>query len=376
VSYSLYTYCKENPQLNGPKVNYNWSAVLTDDDVPASVKAELKELMSHDFLTLPDYVLFWSDHVQRLRMLDAGKLKRIQGNKAIWCTHNYRIYPTAFSCKFAQLVYSLIQLEPERAAANKYAHYVYSSIFGIEAQRELFCKAPNWTIDKVRYLLHTYCFASKGSSFGDLAMFAPSYLNRWSTLTNEECAALYDWLDESFLATITRSQLQQVKQLLNDCDKPAIKFKSINDVERAHDERTEREVRKLEHKGKIRLSYHPDLEAVVEKYGFILPSSNIAFIKRGKLHNNCVATYFAAHRLKIDLELPVGHTQVVSRIFFTEDATLELGIEYSSDCIVSTRVLQYKGRFNKDATRDKTLIAFRITLVGMPAEVLDVRSIV
>jgi hypothetical protein len=165
--------------------------------------------------------------------------------------------------------------------------------------------------------------------------------------------------------------------LIKDCDKPTIKFKSLNDVERAHDARTEREVQKLMKQKPTTLLYHEDLVQVAAKYGFTLPASDVAMILRGKNHNNCVATYFDKHRSPVRVaELADGyHTRTISRLFFTETATLELDIEYCSYGIVSTRVIQYKGRFNKDATRDKALIAFRITLVGMPAEVLVVRSV-
>jgi hypothetical protein len=375
MSFSLYSYLKENPRLNGPKVNYNWSALLNDDDVPESVKAELNELIGCNFITLTDAVLFWSDYVHMLRMIDTGEYKIQRGGKRIWCQHNYPIYPEAFSSPFALMVYSLIQLEPEKAETDKYAQYVYSTIFNIEEQRALYCKMQNWTIDRVRALLHENCYTwhrHKSISIS-VSRLTVAYFDS-NVMNDSECFDLYDWLDESFMAQITRDQLRQVIQLVRDCDKPTIKFRSMNDVERAHDARTEREVLKLAKDGKVILEYHPDLEAVVEKFGFTLPDSNIAMIKRGRNHNNCVATYFDKHKSRVPIQaLNVAQTNEISRIFFTSEATLELGIEYCSEGIISTRVIQYKGRFNRDATRDKALIALRITLVGMPAEVLVVR---
>jgi hypothetical protein len=362
MSYSLYTYLKENPRLNGPKVNYNWSALLRDNAVPASVKAELNELISHKIVTLTDAVLFWSDLVQQLRMLDDGVVKTVRGGKREWLMHSYPIYPDAFSSQFALTVYSYSQLEPEAVNMQN----IYKEIFNRDNERELFCSAQNWTIDKVRELCKdTTMYRDK---------FTHVYLNNKWPLTDADCYTLWPILDESFLMRITGEQLRQVKQLIQDVDTPAIKFKSLNELERAHDERTDREVAKIAKDGLIMLEYNPRLVELATTHGFTLPESNLVMIKRGKQHNNCVATYFNKHRHWSDVELPAGHTVACSRVFFTETATLELSIEYSSDCIVSTNVLQYKGRFNKDATRDKALIAFRIALVGMPAEILAIRS--
>jgi hypothetical protein len=362
MSYSLYTYLKENPRLNGPKVHYNWAALLTDPAVPASVKTELNELIGHKLVTLTDAVLFWSDHVQKLHMLDEGRyiLKR---GKSEWCKHQYLIYPDAFASQFALMVYSYVQLEPEHA--ERHIQYVYDTIFCIDNNRELFCSFDNWTVDKVRTLLT--------NRYSNSYRFAESYFGN-NYLSDQHCFELHSWLDESFIARLNRDQIYQIKELIKDCDKPAIKFKSINEVERAHDARTERAVAKLVENGGIKLEYHPDLITVAAKFGFTLPDSDIAMIKRGKLHNNCVATYFDKHTAHIP-KLYNYPTHEVSRLFFTPEATLELGIEFCDDCIISTRVIQFKGRFNKDFRCDKALIAFRITLVGMPTEILVVRRV-
>jgi hypothetical protein len=364
MSFSLYSYLKENPQLNGPKVNYNWTAILTDPTVPASVKTELNELIGHKFVTLTDAVLFWSGHVQLSRMLDEGKYITKRSGKREWCKHQYLVYPDAFASQFALMVYSYVQLESKDAAF--YTQYVYNTIFAIDNNRELFCSFDNWTIDKVHKLLTNRHKTSD--------RFAYSYFGN-DYLSDQYCFELYSWIDEAFMARINHEQIQQVRQLILDCDKPGVKFKSINEVERAHDARTERTVAKLVENGGTKLEYHPDLIAVAEKFGFTLPDSDIAMIRRGKQHNNCVATYFAAHTSMVNAFIEPGETREVRRIFFTKDATLELSIEFCADGIVSTLMRQYKGRFNKDFKCDKALIAFRITLVGMPAEVLVVRRV-
>jgi hypothetical protein len=144
---------------------------------------------------------------------------------------------------------------------------------------------------------------------------------------------------------------------------------------RAHDARTEREVNELLKRGGIELMYHPDLIALAAKFGFTLPKSNNDMIIRGKQHRNCVATYFDKHSSTIYIDTDEYVTKTASRLFFTKTATLELLIEYTSKCIVSTKMIQYKGHFNKDATCDDKLIAFRIALVGMPVEILAVRRV-
>jgi hypothetical protein len=358
MSYSLFSYLKENPRLNGPKVNYNWAKILTDPEVPASVKTELNELIDYKFITLSDAVLFWSDHVQMLRMTDAGEYKVIRG-KSTWCTHKYEIY-LEFGSQFALTMYSLIQLDPDNA--TQYAKAVYNDIFNMPLTRELYTRLTNWTIDKARYL-----FSHNRSLANTLGA---AYYNN-SNLDNSDCYDLYDWLDEEFMSRIGPSQIREVRQLVKDCDRSTIKFRSMNDVERAHDARTEREAAKLARDELTMLSYHPELVKVATQYGFTLPPDNISFIKRGKQHSNCVATYYSKHIQNTKL-LDNGETREVSRLFFTANATLELSIEYCAQGIVSTKVIQYKGRFNKDTARDKTLIALRVTLVGMPTEILEV----
>jgi hypothetical protein len=105
--------------------------------------------------------------------------------------------------------------------------------------------------------------------------------------------------------------------------------------------------------------------------------SNIDMVKRGKKHNNCVATYFDAHTRVVDVAAlrDTSDTNEVSRIFFTGEATLELKIEYSAQYIVSTRCVQYKGRFNRDIKKNDSLLGLRIALAGMPTETLIVRKV-
>lgn len=353
MSYSLFSYLKENPRLNGPKVNYNWTALLTDVETPASVKTELKELLAYNCVTLSDAVLFWSDHVQVLRMTDTGVYKIISG-KSRWCKHKYAIYPE-FESQFALTMYSLIQLDPDNA--SRYANIVYKDVFSMPYNCVLYTRLTNWTVDKARAL-----FSCSHNVVGT------AYYNN-SNLSNNDCYDLYDWLDEEFMARIKPDQIREVKQLLNDCDRPTVKFKSMNDVERAHDIRTEREVVKLTQKGITALSYHIELIKVAAQYGFTLPHDNVSFIKRGKQHSNCVATYYTTQITHI------MNNNEVRRIFFTADATLELSIEYSAQGIISTRALQYKGRFNKDFELDNNVIGLRIALVGLPANILVVREV-
>jgi hypothetical protein len=373
MSYSLFTYLKENPRINGPKIKQDWKALLSEDSLPASIKAELNELLSHKFMVLSDTVLFWSDHVQKLRMTDVGEYKTIRG-KRTWCAHQYPIYPEAFSSSFATAAYSLIQLEPEQAETDRYADYIYKVIFGTTDSRELYTKYTNWTIEKVRKLVRSCCYVYNGKMMSNVMRFSEVYFDN-RVLPDCECLLWADWLDESFLSTITEEQRRFIADVLKDCDKPKAdaKFKSINDVERAHDARTEREVVKLAENGTIELIYNKELVDVSYKFGFRLPKSNIDMIKRGKQHNNCVATYFDKHKSALLISLmEAGITREISRIFFTDTATLELSIEYCRKGIISTRVIQYKGRFNKDAVRDTSLIALRIALVGLPAEILQV----
>jgi hypothetical protein len=368
MSYSLYSYLKENPRENTVRVNFKWADLLMDKEVPASIKAELHELLQHEIVSFTDVVLFWSDYVQRMRMMDEGEYKTTRKGTREWCRHAYPIYPDAFESKFALTVYSYLQMNPDLTQVCM--DYVYNTIFAVRNHSKLFCAATNWTIDKVSRLFKDMNYTTLRYN-----RFARCYLNNGAVLDDQDCFDLIEWLDESFLARITNEQLRVVKLLIKDCDKPTTKFSSVNDVERAHDARTEREVVKLAKNGLIKLEYHPDLEALAEKYEFTLPESNLAMIKRGKQHSNCVATYFDSHKSGVNPALSEGRTREVRRIFFTELATLELSIEYSNKGIVSTQVIQYKGRFNRDATHDDNLVMFRITLVGMPTEVLVVRSV-
>jgi len=192
----------------------------------------------------------------------------------------------------------------------------------------------------------------------------------------EQYNKLLEFCSIEFIKKMTHEQKRYALVLCNDCDKPASGglFKSMNEIEKAHDERTARVTKELmAQAGDDIFIYHPRLAELAAENGFLMPEGPAAMIKRGHQHNNCVGTYAERHtRFTQFTDDDKFLTTWILRLFFTGLATLELQIEYNASSIISTKYMQYKGRYNRDIAPDKGLTGLRIALVGEHPDILIV----
>jgi hypothetical protein len=178
-----------------------------------------------------------------------------------------------------------------------------------------------------------------------------------------------------FIRKCTVQNVLAIEGLFRDVPKPtcdAEKYKSVNDIERVHEEQTAEAVKKLLVKKPARLIYSDTFENIIKGYGFKLPASKNDMIERGARHHNCVATYADRHCMYPSIGTHYGYMYV--RLVFNADATAELNFHVKHDLIVAVLCPQYKGKYNKDLEEPIELTQLRIALTGLPIGILDVRQ--
>jgi hypothetical protein len=165
------------------------------------------------------------------------------------------------------------------------------------------------------------------------------------------------------LVKIKPSKLMDVHQLIKDTVLNGKRVKSIRQLRKMHREQFEDKRNRMLRKRNQQYKYPDRLVREVEKHGFWLPKSKKDMITRGLEHNNCVANY---HEIHIR---PVNNGRKTI-IIMGDDCTVELECEITHGYIVSTTVIQCKGKFNHDAIQSYQLARLRIDLVGRVEETL------
>jgi hypothetical protein len=370
MSESIYVYdfLKENPQVRDSMLKYEWASIFTDKSIAKSVKAELRDIQKRE-LPLNDATLFFHKKETINAIIDGSYFIKD------------KMYHDILMLKF----YTVIQLNMHIDSFDTYMYNVLSLISeNIEYDLTL-------SLDDVKLIsqdIANYCnrLRRKDELFHGLNI--ESYLIY--VLSNykvnlKDMHTTSNATSRSILSLVTIELLQSMKDvrqfnnmvsLLNDCDLQLTKFKSINEIHKAHDLRTEREVAKLTAvNGGKKFVYSTILMNIVKKHGFMLPVSSEAMIVRGKQHNNCVATY--AERHKVWHEHDHDHLQRMKycRILFTKTATVELSVVLFNDIIWFVDVIQYKGRFNANVDISQELIDLCLELAGKPAYIIKVLEV-
>jgi len=347
-----YDYLKAQPQERYDLIRSNWTVLFMDASVPEVIKRELRDLALHD-IPLTDTVLYWNKEYIMKTMMESKTLPFISLD--------------VYTKPWAEYLYTLVQLE--RAVplyALQFMAVLPTSLLDMPVDIQLVEKIYNFV-----YKNYGHNISRSIEQFSSVLVSVLSTVEMQG-MDNKLCEVILKHCDHTLVKSFSRrDQIKRVAELLNDVDDHDHLFKSINEIERAHDARTERAAKELMavHKGKG-FAYNKELKDMVKQYGFFLPSSPEALVKRGQQHSNCVATYNNKH------SNPASNGHTVSRIFFTKEATLELSIECMHNVIVSTTVLQYKGRYNKDVERGKELTALRINMVGAPIDLISVENII
>ena len=343
-----YNYLKENPQLLDKQMKYDWAGLFTDPNTPFSVKEELKELV----LIAPeptDALLFWHQHFVMYRLLENDKAEI---EDSVWQSH------------WLEQLYSVIQMAGISQKTADICFNVIRSLDEVSIGVKL-------TLEEVTNVVEQYIkyhSASVPISEAIIDVITGIGWQQYSRIDKYARTLLQHCSLKMLRGLNDRSRLRDVFDLIQDsgCADNYV-FNSINEIQKIHDERTERETQALLKTctGK-QYKYHEHFIEIVAQCGMFLPLGPASLVERGRQHNNCVGTYDDRH---------VSMSNKPIRLFFSKTATLELHFELAHNRVVSTTVNQYKGKHNKNVDADEQVTELRIRLTGLPIEELKVERI-
>jgi hypothetical protein len=334
-----YEYLKENPKQRDVLVKEGWAQLFTNTDVPFSVKEELKELTANS-LKLSDDVLYWHSIMLIDNIID-GRDINISFLNSKWSLQLYTIIQ-----KFDFL--------PLYVDKCKFIISLFNNKFELTLEELEDC--VDYTMTNTRY-----------NNVEQLICY--TFLKR-SDISSPSCLILLQHCTFNLIKKLDNiRQITRVIELLNDVDPHTELFDSINDVERAHDARTERMTQDLIVKvGEKEFAYNEEFVAIAKEHGFIVPGGPLALVKRGAQHHNCVATYADKHKT-------FGYSyHTLQRILFTTTATLEIVFHIRHTIIVSTSISQFKGMYNKDKDLDVSISKLQVAYTGKPVSILCIKE--
>lgn len=364
-----YNWLKEDPQTRDPLLRFNWASLMTDDSVPVSVKQELKDI-EHEGIPYNDAYLYWHQDMVMKHMLDMIH-PDIQYDTCVWESdipiHLYSIIQHAVgeptyeytkdTCFKIMLLLNICTAHI-KLTFNEVKEVVKAGVYELQNKNDLYrLHARRDDPSNILYQLILKVLTGIESTrvFGDTVMLKMCELSLIRSIRD-------------------MNQFNRVSNMLRDVDFDGVKFKSINAIERKHDERTEHEVQKLMSvHADTKYVYTAELEQIVKDCGMLLPVGPSALVIRGKQHSNCVATYDQTHSDTINWKDDVIERNI-SRLFFDKDGTLELQITHMYGLITSTQIRQYKGRYNKDIDDKRMVNRLRIALTGKPISIMAVKK--
>jgi hypothetical protein len=380
-----YDFLKQDIKNNSDILVYSWERLYLDKNVAYSVKQEVKELYKKG-LPLKDSVLYWHKHAVLLPSLIAADDSNERRGKRL---KKDKIDYTEFLCsKFCDYMYSLAKYEQYYNNTiciefiNAIINYNWRNKTVIQNLTEL-----NVTFTEFKQIVDLYV-EKPGHSI--LKYVPPVIVNKCYTCLMSDSYLvqhIYDVLTYCTRNLLNHlyeldhqevnSRIDNIIMLLKDCgDIKGMRFNSINEIQQRHDMETAKATEELMAKaGKTKYVYKPEFMQLVKESGTVyLPQKPVDLVLRGAQHHNCVATYTNRH---VDNCYTNNRNKsgFVSRILFTENATCELELELYDGNIISTKVLQYKGAFNKNLQPPLSLYVLRMHLVGKPAEIIVVSEV-
>jgi hypothetical protein len=344
-----YEFLKDNPAANSRLIQQGWQELFNDPEVPYGVKQELVEL-EQGGIPLTDPMLYFHGIYILDRMLHSPDTKTTR-NRYPYTVQ--RCVDVLRADRWINAMYSWVQSYPDEKDKIERLFFVMLNADMI----------PNdLPVKNIKDII-VMGINPDGSEL-QLQRAIVKALRPDETY-NSDIWRLYSYMSYDFIAGAELSTINRAFQLIRDVPKPAdTKYKSYKELERAHDLATAREVERLLEEKPRGLKYHPTLVELVTKHGFILPKTKNDMIKRGAAHHNCVATYADRHCN--------NSYSTLCRLIFSTEATAELTIYIEHDMIVAVMVPQYKGRYNKDVERPKSLSELRIALTGQHKSIVGV----
>jgi len=367
-----YNYLKENPQLRHEQVTFDWHSLFTDPDTPYSVKEELKEIQSIT-ATPTDSQLFWHQHMVMYRMLEDEKFHL---DDYIWSSH------------WLEQLYTIMQQRDE--FTQQFADICWRIILSIDTT-SCNVKLSLKEVQKVINIYNERGYHGRSPSLSEACIMVICDFDRntytYSRIDNKICAILFRRCTMRFIRSIsTCGRLIDICDMLSDTDEQvnpetgvARQFDSINEIQRIHDERTERETAKLMAScaGK-HYSYMVAFKELIEEHNFFLPLGPGSLVERGKQHHNCVGTYDNKHLSNLtytsEPEEAKNINGKVMRLIFSKTATIEVHFEVRHGLIVGTSIGQCKGQNNQNKELTEDLTNLQIALTGRSCTILRIEK--
>jgi hypothetical protein len=344
-----YDFLKSNPRQNAKRMQCGWRELFADKDCPGGVKQELLEL---DKLTddISDAVLYF--HQKFVIRKFTNPTERFEDRQ-----FTSRIYHK----RYMEAMYSFVQLHPE------YEPMIVEIFLKGNVSTEIYPILEELT-NKELWLVIDFCVSARYEPGVVPIIHAlnPACLEAVGR-NNVLGRQLFTYMTLDFIRSTAPLTLYRAQEMFRDVPEPPAnaKYKSLNEIERAHEAQTEEAVSRLLAMTPAKIVYDKRFVDIIEANGFKLPATRNDLIKRGALHHNCVATYSDRHVHYADYG-------PMCRLIFTHDGTAELRIHIKHGLIVCVEVPQFKGMRNADIDQSPELTQIRIGLTGQPMEILRV----
>jgi hypothetical protein len=386
-----YDFLKQDVKNNSDMLIYNWERLYLDKNVTYSVKQEVKELHKKG-LPLKDSVLYWHKHVVLLPSLVVNDSNKRQTAVNRLLDYKLQDYTEFLGSRFCDYMYSLAKYK--QYYTNAVCVEFIKAIVNYDWRHKTLIQNLNEldiTFAEFKQVVDLYV-AKPGHN---IINYVPAVIVNGCYTKLITNAYTYSQLAQEIYDIITHSTrnlfnylrkldsqevdscIDNISMLLKDCgDIKGIRFNSINEIRLRHDMETAKATEELMAKaGKNKYVYRPEFKQLVKESATVyLPQKPADLVLRGAQHHNCVATYTNRHTDNCYTDNK-NRSGFVSRILFTENATCELEFELYDGNIISTKVLQYKGAFNKNLQPPLSLYVLRMHLVGKPAEIIVVSEV-
>jgi hypothetical protein len=342
-------YLKENPRQNAALIKEGWRTLFVDEEVPYGVKKQLLQFSKLD-APMTDCNLYFYDQYTLFRMMST--IKEINDDNMV----------RMFKCKrLCETFYTCIQQDPNQEREINRLFFWLASYDGYA-----------WLFDELTYddCIRMIKRFDGNCAFKDLLFQSVRNVQTTGYLTTSTNSRLMDVFVYMNIDFIRKAEVQTINscaELFRDVPVAAIpegRFKSLKDIQRAHDEQTALAVKKMLKENPDRLVYNSKFLELVTASGFKLPLTKNDMIERGAVHHNCVPTYADRHCR--------NDQNQYCRLVFAGDATAELRIYRAHDMIAAVTVEQYKGRYNKDIEQPLELTQLRIALTGQSINIVHV----
>jgi hypothetical protein len=354
VKMLVWEYLKENPARNAMLIKEGWRTLFLDDEVPYGVKHQLLQFSKLD-LPMSDCNLYWYDQYAIAKL--TGSSKEIHDDNMARMLKCKRLCETFYTC---------IQQD---SSQERTINTLFFRLADYDSYSWLF---DELTYDDYRRMVACWHRNEDNVSFRNLLLQvvrteSDSAMCYFTVESSGRLIDIFRYMSLDFVRQATMTTIKSCVDLFRDVPVsviPAGRFKSLNDIQRAHDEQTALTVKKMLKANPDKLIYHPKFLELVTANGFKLPMTKNDMIERGALHHNCVATYADRH---------CRNDQVrYCRLVFAKDATAELTVHRAHNKIVAVTIEQYKGRFNKDIEQPLELTELRIALTGQSINIIHV----